>query len=113
MLKDETALQIVTCLIISSPVLIVPSPALITLFLGILTFNSSPVNRFSNKLASNVPNNVLRNPTFCYFASFLIVLPTRFINKPDFSTNLTIFMISFVSSFEIINVVIPEPKMFF
>ena len=42
----------------------VPSPALIVLL---------PVNRFPNNLAPNIPNNVQRNPPFCYFASFLIV----------------------------------------
>ena len=41
----------------------------------------------------------------------MLLMP--FINKPDFSRDLTIFMISFIFSFEIINVVIPDPKMFF
>ena len=48
-----------------------------------------------------------------FFASFLIVLITPFIDKPDSSKDLTILMISFIFSFEIINVVIPEPKRFF
>ena len=42
-----------------------------------------PVNRFPNILAPNVPNNILRNPRFCYFASFLIVSLKPFINKSD------------------------------
>ena len=29
-----------------------------------------PVNRFPYKLAPNLPNNMLRNPTICCFASF-------------------------------------------
>ena len=33
-------------------------------------------------------------------------------NKPDSSGDLTIFMISFISSFEVINVVIPDPNNF-
>ena len=33
-----------------------------------------PVNQFTNKLAPKVPNNILINPPFCSFVSFLIVL---------------------------------------
>ena len=42
-----------------------------------------PVDRFFNKLVPNVPNKVLRNPPFCFFASFLFVLLTPFNNKPN------------------------------
>ena len=35
-----------------------------------------------------------------------------FINKPDSSTDLTVFMTSLISSFEIINVVPPGPNIF-
>ena len=45
-----------------------------------------------------------------FFALVLNDLPTRCINKTDSSRNLTIFMISFISSFEIISVVIPDPN---
>ena len=38
---------------------------------------------------------------------------TPFINKPDPSRDLIIFIISFIFSFEIISVVIPGPKIFF
>ena len=55
---------------------------------------------------------MLRSPPFCYFASVLIVSLTLFISKSYSSRDLTIFMISFISPFEIISVV-PEPKMFF
>ena len=55
----------------------------------------------------------MRNPSFCSFTSFLIVSLKPFINKPDSSSDLTILMISFISSFEIISVVIPDPKIFF
>ena len=68
------------------------------------------VNRFPNVLAPNVPNNILRNFPFCYFSSFLIVLLTLFINKRNYLSELTILMISFISSFKIINVVIPDPN---
>ena len=56
-------------------------------------------NRFSNKLAPYIPNNILRNPPFYSFATCLIVLLTHFINKPDSSSDMTIFMISFIYSF--------------
>ena len=36
-----------------------------------------------------------------------------FINKPDFSSDLTIFMILYISTFEIISVVIIDLKIFF
>ena len=39
--------------------------------------------RFPNKLAPNVPNNILKNPLFRSLASFLIVSLTQFINKSD------------------------------
>ena len=54
---------------------------------------------------------MLRNPSFCSSVSFLIVLLTSFINKPDSSRDLTIYIIS-ISLFEIINVVIPGAKIF-
>ena len=53
---------------------------------------------------------MLRNPPFCSFASFLIVSLTPFINKPDSLRDLTIFMISSISLFEIIYVIVPEPN---
>ena len=65
---------------------------------------SLPVKRFPNKLAPTVPNNIPRNPPFCSFAS------TPFINKPDSSRHLTLLMTSFLSSFEIIYVVINDPN---
>ena len=77
------------------------SPALIT---------TLPIIRFPIKLAPNLPNNMLRNPPFCSFASFLFVSLTLFINKPHYSSDLVIFMISFISSIEIINVAITESK---
>ena len=43
---------------------------------------------------------------------FLIVLLTPFINKPDSSSDLTIFMLSFIYSFETINVVLPNQNIF-
>ena len=59
-----------------------------------------------------MPNNILKNPPFCYFASFLIVSLMPFINNPYFSRDLIIFMIPFISSLEIINVVLQDPNTF-
>ena len=71
-----------------------------------------PVKRFPNKLAPKVPNNIPRNPPFCYFASFLNALLTPFVYKPDSSRDSIISIISFISSFKIINVVLPDPNIF-
>ena len=73
--------------------LAVPSPSLIT---------PLPANIFPNRLAPNVPNNILRNPPFCSLASFLIVSLTPSNNNPESSRDLTIFKMSSSSSFEII-----------
>ena len=67
------------------------------------------INRYPNKLAPNAPNNISRNPPFFSFTSCLIVFLTSFINKPVSSRDLIIFMISSISSFEIISAVIPDP----
>ena len=77
-----------------------PSPALIMPFL---------VNAFRNILAANVTNIIGRIPPFCSFASFLIVSLIPYINNSDSSSDLNIFIISFTSSSEIINAVIPNP----
>ena len=70
------------------PALIIPSPALIT---------PLPANIFPNKLAPSVPSNILRNPPFYFFASFLVVSLTPFNNTPESSRDLTIFKMSFTS----------------
>ena len=67
-----------------------------------------PVNIFPNKPAPNVPNNIPRNSPFCYYASFC----TPFNSKPESSRDLTIFIMSSISSFDIISVVVPESKIF-
>ena len=59
-----------------------------------------------------MPNNILKNLPFCSFASFLIVLITPSINNPDSSSELTTFMISFISLFESTNVVMADPNIF-
>ena len=71
-----------------------------------------PVNRFPNELAPKVPNNIPRKTSFCSSASFLIVSFTPYNNNPDSSRDLSIFIISFISSLEIISVVKPDPNIF-
>ena len=79
-----------------------------------------PANRFPNKLAPKVPKNIPGNPPFYSFTSFLIVSLMSFINKSDSLSDLTIFIISFISSLEIIKVVhfaesevrVPDPNIF-
>ena len=66
-------------------------------------------NAFPNILAVNVPNSIERNLSSCYFASFLIAAAILFISNPDSSSDLTIFIISFMFSFELINPVVPDP----
>ena len=72
------------------------------------------VNTFPNKLAANVPGN---SPFYCfayfYFLLFLIVSLIPFDSNSDSSSNLIIFIISFISLFEIINAVVPDAKIFF
>ena len=46
-----------------------PELALAILFLS---------HKFPNKIAHEVPNNILKNPPFCSLDSFLIVLVTSF-----------------------------------
>ena len=67
---------------------------------------------FPSKLAPTVPNSILRNPPFCSLASLWIALQTLFNNKPESLRDLTILIMSFVSSSDIISVVVPGPKIF-
>ena len=49
---------------------IIPSTDFFTACHSISVFTLLLVNRFPDKLAPNVSNNLLRNPPFCYFLSF-------------------------------------------
>ena len=60
-------------------------------------------------ISTNVPDSIGRNPLFCSFALFLIVSLISFTSNHDFSRNLTIFLISSISSFEIAKAVVPDP----
>ena len=87
-----------------SPALITPSPA--------RTIPLLPVNKFPNKLAPNVPSNILKSPPLCSLVSFSIVLVTPFNKIPQFSNASIIFIISFMSSCSITNLT-PSPLIFF
>ena len=50
------------------------------------------------------------NPPFYSFSLFLTISITFFINKPDYLKDLTVLLTSSISSFEIINVAMPEPE---
>ena len=77
-------------LAVASPALIIPLPA----------------NIFPNKLAPNVPNRILKKPPLCSFASSFIESPTPFHSIPESSRDLAISKMFFISSFEIIKVVL-------
>ena len=68
-----------------------------------------PTNKFPNKLAPNALINKLKNPPFCSFVSFLVVLVTLFSKILESSRASTICVISF----EIIKFAVPEPCTFF
>ena len=68
---------------------------------------------FPNELAPNVPNNIPRNLHFCSFALFYIVSLTPSISNPESSRDLTILIMSSISSFDIFSVIVPRPKSFF
>ena len=53
-----------------SPARTIPSPGLIIPF--------PPVNKLPNKLAPNLPSNILKNPPLCSLVSFSTVLVTPF-----------------------------------
>ena len=55
---------------------------------------------------------MLKNPPFCSFVSFLTVSVTPFNKTLECSSACTIFVISFISSLEIIKVVLPDPSIF-
>ena len=89
------------------------SQAVITFCPQRVGFTPLPTNIFCNNLASNVPNNILRNLSFYYFTSFSVVSFTPFTIKTKSSRALTIFIIFSTSIFKIVNAVISELWIFF
>ena len=63
-----------------------------------------------NKLALNIPNSISTNLPSRSFVLFLVISAMPFISKVYYSRDFAIFIISFISSFRIINVVMPDPK---
>ena len=76
-------------------------------------YNPIPVNKLPNNDGPNVPNNILKNPPFCSFVSFLIVFAVPFNNISCSSNAVTILIKPFKSLFDIINVLFPDPYLFF
>ena len=66
-----------------------------------------PVYIFLNKIAPKIPNNIPKNPPFCSFVSFFIILVIPFHKILESSRALVIFKISFISSLEIMKNVVP------
>ena len=63
-------------------------------------------------VAPKVPNSISRNLHFYYFGSFVIVWLRPFISNSDSLIDLIISMVSFISSLEIVSVVLPDPNIF-
>ena len=69
-----------------------------------------PANIFPKTFSPKLPSKITRISPFCSFASFSIVSLSDY-NIKHKTGDLTI-LICPISAFEIINVVVPEPKMF-
>ena len=119
---DEMELVCSFCFFFTpSPVRTIPSPAR-TIPSPARTIPFLPDYKFPNKLAPKVPNNIDKNPPFCSLVLFSIVSVTPSNKIPEFSNASIMFIMSFMSSFSIINLVtcfalgfaaVPEPCIFF
>ena len=70
-------------------------------------------NKFPSKIDRRVLANIPKNPPSFFFVLFLFVSVTPFSKTLESSRASTIFIISFISLFQIIKVVVPEPCVFF
>ena len=70
---DEMVIVNLVLFLLPSPALTIPSPSL-TIPSPSLIIPFPPVNKFPNKLAPNVPSNILKNPPLCSLVSFSIAL---------------------------------------
>ena len=95
---------------ISWPDVILPRPRLVAIASLPSLIVPLSANGFPNKPAPNEPSSILKNPPFCYFASFSIVSPLN--NEPDSLRDLIMLMIPFTSLLEIINVVVSYRNIF-
>ena len=71
------------------PALIVALPALIAPYPGVLAFTPLLINKFPDKLASDVPNK--KSKFLIFFASFFNVSPTLASNEQNSLIHLNIF----------------------
>ena len=78
----KAALKIPFRFLLPKPALKIPFPFLFSKPALKIPF---PVNKFPNKLAPKVPYNILKNPPYCSFASFFIVLLAPFSKTLEFS----------------------------
>ena len=105
-LKDEASLKAMSCSNCSFSKLGIPITNFSYSILFFFVFTRLPESKFANKLAANVFNKILRNQKFDYFDTFSIVSRISFINKSYYLRDLSIFMVSFISSLDIINVIV-------
>ena len=71
--RPEPALKISFPFLFPVPALTIP---FLFLFPELALKIAFPVYKFPNNLAPKVPNNILKNPSFCSVVSFFIVLVT-------------------------------------
>ena len=99
-------------LCILTPTLITPTlPALTASHKSCLVAATPlPIKKFRNILAPHVSNSILKNSFLCSFASFSVVFKPFFINRSKASRDLTIFITSLISRFDIISDVVSHLK---
>ena len=102
LLKDETALNSHS---FQYPAHTITFPFLIPEPAPTISYRE---NKFPSKIVAKVPTIVPRNPLSYFFALFLIASVTPFGKISESSRVWTIFIMSFISSFEIIKVVAHE-----
>ena len=96
-------------LIVPSASLVAPSTVPIVFYPAlIIPFQNILLNKFLNKIAPKRPYNRVKNSPFFYLVSFSIVFVAPFNKKTWYLRDLTMFIISPISSFEITNAVVPE-----
>ena len=83
---DEMVTANLGFFLLPSPARTIPSPLalLATLPSPALIIPFPPVNKLPNKLAPNVPSNILKNPPLCSLVSFLIVYLLLLIKYQNF-----------------------------
>ena len=75
--------------------------------------NPFPDNKLPSRLVPRLPNSRLRKPSFCFLVSFSIVSVASIFSTQKSSRHLIIFIVSCISSFDIISFVVSGPKIFY